>query len=97
MISWRFVGKGPLTPRVIHPVGAGQYLGAGTGPSTPGAGLSQLSGPLPLNLPIKRGDLFGFDFAPGSGIWNTRLSPGGAQIGWEPPLADSGPPRATTG
>ena len=93
VISWRFVGAGPLTPRVIHPVGGGLYVGAGTGAPTPGAGAGQLSQPFAVSLPIKKGDLFGLDLFPG-GSFSAHNSSSGAQVGWDPPLADGGAGRA---
>jgi hypothetical protein len=94
VISWRFFGSGPLTPRVIHPVGGGLYVGAGTGASTPGAGSGLLSGPLTVNLPIKKGDLFGWNFAPG-GSYNAHNSATASRLGWVPALGDGGSGRAS--
>jgi PASTA domain-containing protein len=96
VISWRFIGAGPLTPRVIHPVGGGLYVGAGTGAPTPGAGAGQLSQPFAVSLPIKKGDLFGFDLFPG-GSFSAHNSPSGALVGWDPPLAEGGAGRAPGG
>jgi PASTA domain-containing protein len=96
VISWKFVGKGPLTPRVIHPLGGGLYVGAGTGTSTLGAGNSQLSGPFAANLPIRKGDLFGWDYDQ-NGSYNGHNTPNGSRIGWTPPLADGGAGRAQSG
>ena len=96
VISWKFFGKGPLTPRVVHPLGGGLYVGAGTGTSTLGAGDGLLSGPFTVNLPIKKGDLFGWDYAPG-GSYNGHNTPNGSRIGWTPPLADGGAGRAQSG
>ena len=96
VVSWRFIGAGPLTPRVIHPVGGGLYVGAGTGAPAPGAGAGQLSQPIAVSLPIKKGDLFGFDLLAGSSF-SAHNSPSGALVGWDPLLADGGAGRAPGG
>jgi hypothetical protein len=95
VISWRFIGGGPATPRIIRPSGAFAYTGAGTGSQQSGPGPGMLSAPLPLNLPIKRGDHFGADFPAGANT-ASRTTPGASVIAWVPPLLD-GDSRAPTG
>jgi hypothetical protein len=96
VISWTFIGAGPLRPKVIRPVGAGLYTGAGTGALQPGVGMSQRSGPYPISLPIRQGDLFGFD-APAGANWGTNGAfPATIDLNWSPPLQDgSAPGRAS--
>jgi hypothetical protein len=94
VISWRFVGGGPLIPRVIRPLGGGLYTGAGSGAAQVGPGFNQVSGPLPVSLLIRKGDLFGIDVAVNS-TFATHADPAAVWIGWlTPQLADGGAGRA---
>jgi PASTA domain-containing protein len=97
-ISWSFIGA-EMTPRIIRPVGGGLFTGAGTGPKQAGAGPGAISGPFPINLPIKAGDLFGVNTDGASSPFGTRDAPGAARGLWNP-LADGGPgddPTVATG
>lgn len=60
IISWRFsADTTQWTPQIVRPLGGDQYTRAGAGPSQAGTGTGNIVGPFPLNLPIKKGDLFG--------------------------------------
>lgn len=93
-ISWSFIGA-QMTPRIIRPVGGGLYTGAGTGPEQAGAGEGVISGPFPISLPIKAGDLFGVDTEGSISPFATRDLPGAARGIWAP-LSDGAPGRAPT-
>jgi hypothetical protein len=93
-ISWSFIGA-QMTPRVIRPVGGGLYTGAGTGPRQAGAGEGVISGPFPISLPIKAGDLFGVDTQGSISPFATRDLPGAARGLWAP-LVDGGEARSAT-
>jgi hypothetical protein len=62
VISWRFIGSGGLTPRVLRSTGTTSLSAAGTG-AVQGATAAppQISGPFNTSIPIKKGDYFGVD------------------------------------
>jgi hypothetical protein len=61
VISWRFsADNSQWTPQVVRPHGGGHYTEAGAGTPQTGTGVGNITGPFPLNLPIKAGDHFGF-------------------------------------
>jgi PASTA domain len=92
-ISWSFVGSG-LAPRVIRPTGGGLFTGAGTGTEQAGAGPDAISGPFPISLPVKTGDLFGIEVRTMS-VWADSAVAGATRGTW-PPLANGGTPDAPT-
>jgi len=98
VISWRFVGTGPLTPRVLHLTGSidpgtgrPAFTGAGTG--APQTGSGGISGPFPISLPIEESNVFGVDVSVGSGI---GVASSGIWLSWQPPLADGSAGRGPT-
>jgi hypothetical protein len=94
VVSWRFIGPGPLIPRVIRPLAGGLYVGAGRGVATPGAGSLLLSGPFPVSLPIRAGDLFGFDTPPDGAEWAARSDAAAVdarRISFTSPLPEGNP------
>jgi PASTA domain len=92
-ISWSFVGSG-LAPRVIRPAGGGLFTGAGTGTEQAGAGPGAISGPFPISLPVKTGDLFGIEVRTMS-VWADSAVAGATRGTW-PSLANGGTPDAPT-
>jgi PASTA domain len=96
VISWRFIGSGagPMVPRIVRPVGADTFTGAGTGPGQTPAGLSTISGPFPLSLPIRRGDFFGVNIPQGQSIAYRDMFIGRAGAALFPPLSDGGAARS---
>ena len=92
VIEWRFSSQpNSFTPQVIRPLGGDLYTLAVAGPPQVGTGVGNILGPFPLNLPIKKGDLFGV-----AGGNNARFGvinhPGGSYAYFVPPL-DTGPGR----
>jgi hypothetical protein len=88
VISWSFIGSGgPLTPRVLHPVPNGAYTAAGTGAPQNATAAGVVSGPFPVFLPIKAGDLVGVDGASGSTL-STAPTAGATNLHFEPALVD---------
>lgn len=93
--SWRVVGAqgGPLTLRVVRPVGGGKFTGGGKVNSGPITGLGVLT--FPTTLPIKQGDLIGLD--PTAPTDTIGASPaGGTYMYFSSPLVDSGPGTTPT-
>jgi len=95
VISWRVIGSGQLTPRVIRPTGGGTYTGAGTG-SPKSATSGGVSGSFKTSIPIKAGDLFGVD---GGGSSELSMAPtaSATNLYFAPALADSAPGVAPLG
>jgi hypothetical protein len=93
-ISWSFIGA-QMTPRIIRPLGGGLYISAGTGPRQAGAGGGVISGPFPISLPIKAGDLFGVNTEGSISPFATRDVPGAARSVWAL-LVDGGEARSAT-
>jgi PASTA domain len=92
VIDWRFVGAGAgFVPRIIRPAGGGQYIGAGTGSAQTG-NAPAIAGPFTVSLPIRKGDLFGFDAQAGTDI-GVIDRPGTGYIAFTPPLPDGGSPQ----
>jgi len=92
VVNWRFAGSGPsFTPQVIRP-GGGLYAVASSGPSQAAAVGYAVTGPFPLNLPIRRGDLFGYSEINGFGAAYTRADAG--IVFFQPPLDPGGNPEA---
>ena len=96
VVRWRLTGAsgGPFYLRVLRPV-AGAFAGAGTsGPATPaGMGTETFT----TDLPIRRGDLIGFNTSNASDEVGAVVSSEGTYAGWEPALPDGAalPPTAT--
>jgi hypothetical protein len=88
IVSWRFSGAtDPFIPQVLRPAAGGLYTEVARGPSQQGAGVGTISGPFPLAIPVKQGDLVGV-----IGQSFTHLGvvvhPGAGVYGyWAPPLA----------
>jgi hypothetical protein len=60
VLDWRFSGgTTQWTPQILRPLGNGTYTEAAQGPAQQGAGVGTISGPFPLNIPVKKGDLIG--------------------------------------
>lgn len=87
--EWRFAGSGPpFTPQVIRPTGGGQYAVAASGAPQEGAPGYAITGPFPLNLPIRQGDLFGYSLS-SLGFGGAITRPTAASIFFTPPLGGS--------
>ena len=93
LTEWRFSGgTTPFTPQIIRPVGAGLFTQALAGPATVGTGVGNIIGPVPLNLPIKKGDFFG---AIGNNFSHLGvITRPGTVYGYFVPPLDAGPGRA---
>jgi hypothetical protein len=60
IVDWRFSGSASSwIPQVVRPLGGDKFTEATRGPAQQGAGVGTISGPFPLALPVKRGDLIG--------------------------------------
>jgi hypothetical protein len=94
VISWRFIGTGgPISPRIVRPVGADLYTGAGTGPGQTGLGPTTVAGPFTVSLPIRRGDFFGVNIPFNQSISYRAPVSGAAGAAVFPSLSDGGAPR----
>ena len=60
IVDWRFSGS-PATwiPQIVRPLGGDKFTEGARGPTQQGAGVGTISGPFPLAIPVKRGDLIG--------------------------------------
>jgi len=98
VINWKVLGAsgGPLKLQIVHPVGGGSFIAAGT--SSPGTitGTGVLS--FTSHLRINAGDLIGIQSTAGTDrIALTPSSPAGTNYDyWIPPLADGAAGRAPT-
>jgi len=88
IVRWRIVGAtgGPFYLRVLTPVGGTSYSGAGTGP--PQIPTTEATQTFPANLPIRAGQIVGFDNATGTDTFAINTVPGAIFTDWYPPLAD---------
>jgi hypothetical protein len=100
VVSWQFTGggagDGPYKLRIIRPTGGGQFAAFGES-----AGFSPLdsglTAPLPTSLPIKAGDLLGFDFADIADQIGVKVPIPGSSIMYRtPPWPNDGTPSAPT-
>jgi PASTA domain len=97
VISWRFIGAGgPLTPRVLRPVNGTTLTGAGSGTPQNATAPGVVSGPFPVDIPIKRGDFFGADGDSGTSL-NTAPMTGAVSLYFAPALVNDGPEQNPTG
>jgi hypothetical protein len=88
VVSWRFIGQGgPLTPRVLRSVSGTALTGAGTGNPQNAAAPGAISGPFPVDIPIKRGEFFGADGASGTSL-SAAPTAGAVSLYFDPPLTD---------
>jgi hypothetical protein len=88
VVSWRFIGEGgPLTPRVLRSVSGTALTGAGTGTPQNAAAPGAISGPFPVDIPIKRGEFFGADGASGTSL-SVAPTAGAVSLYFDPPLTD---------
>lgn len=88
IVRWRIVGAtgGPFYLRVLTPVVGTTYTGAGTGPAqTPSTNGTET---FPANLPIRAGQIVGFDNANNSDMFGLKISAGATYTDWNPALAD---------
>ncbi len=88
IVRWRIVGAtgGPFRLRVLTPVGGTRYTGAGTGPpQTPTTNATET---FPANLPIKVGQIVGYDNTNNSDTIAFRTATGATYTDWNPALAD---------
>ena len=88
IVRWRIVGAtgGPFRLRVLTPVGGITYTGAGTGPpQTPTTNATET---FPANLPIKAGQIVGYDNTNNSDTIAFRTATGATYTDWNPALAD---------
>ena len=87
-MRWRIVGAGggPFELRVLTPVGGTTYTGAGTGP--PQIPTTDATETFPANLPIKAGQIVGFDNTGAMDTFASMAAPGATYTDWFPPLAD---------
>jgi hypothetical protein len=86
VINWSVIGSGSLTPRVLRPEANGSYSAAGTG-AAQNATVSGVSGPFPVSMPIKKGDLVGVDGSDPATV-STAPTAGATNLYFEPALAD---------
>jgi hypothetical protein len=103
VFRWRLVlstsgGSHLYKLRIIRPAGGGMYTGAGTGPpqQATSAGLNLLT--LPEPMPVKAGDLIGFDCEAMAPIARASGVATGSTYTFfsGPTLADNGMPRTPT-
>ena len=88
IVRWRIVDTtgGPFQLRVLTPVGGTTYTGAGTGPpQTPTTNATET---FPANLPIKVGQIVGYDNTNNSDMIGFTTAIGATYTDWTPPLAD---------
>ncbi len=88
IVRWRIVGAegGPFELRVLTPVGGTTYTGAGTGP--PQIPTTDATQTFPASLPIKAGQIVGFDSTRAMDMFASMAAPGATYTDWNPPLAD---------
>jgi hypothetical protein len=88
VVSWRFIGEGgPLTPRVLRSISGTALTGAGTGTPQNATAAGAISGPFPVDIPIKRGEFFGADGASGASL-SVAPTAGAVSLYFDPPLTD---------
>ena len=88
IVRWRIVEAtgGPFRLRVLTPVGGITYTGAGTGPPvTPTTNATET---FPANLPIKAGQIVGYDNTNNSDTIGFTTATGATYTDWNPALAD---------
>ena len=88
IVRWRIVEAtgGPFYLRVLTPVGGSTYTGAGTGPpQTPTTNATET---FPANLPIKTGQIVGYDNTNNSDTIGFATATGATYTDWNPALAD---------
>lgn len=88
IVRWRIVEAtgGPFRLRVLTPVGGITYTGAGTGPPvTPTTNATET---FPANLPIKAGQIVGYDNTNNSDAIGFTTATGATYTDWNPALAD---------
>jgi hypothetical protein len=88
IVRWRIVGAGggPFELRVLTPVGGTTYTGAGTGP--PQIPTTDATETFPASLPIRAGQIVGFDNTGSMDTFASMAAPGATYTDWSPPLAD---------
>jgi hypothetical protein len=97
IVRWRlktgpFPGVGTIQLRVLAPAGAGQFTGAGTGPSET-IPTTATTTPFSAQLPIAAGDSIGVDATLANFLFNTLFAFAAPRAGanaaqWSPSLAD---------
>ena len=90
-MRWRIVQAtgGPFRLRVLTPVSGITYTGAGTGPpQTPTTNATET---FPANLPIRTGQIVGYDNTNNSDTIGFRTATGATYTDWNPALADGAP------
>jgi hypothetical protein len=93
IVNWRLDGfnGGPLRLRVIQLAGGNAATSVATGPDiVPAGGITDQ----PLSVPIKKGQIFGFDNSSDSDTAKIAPSSTISSAGWIPPLVDNAPPQA---
>jgi hypothetical protein len=91
IVRWRIVGAtgGPFQLRVLTPVGGTTYTGAGTGPpQVPAANATDTTETFPASLPIRAGQIVGFDSTGTTDTFSLTTVAGATYTDWVPPLAD---------
>jgi len=97
VVRWRMTGfsiGGPFKLRILHPIGAGKYVGSGT--SSPQARLSSGTDVFTTHLPIQAGDLIGLEGSSASDGFPV-LNNGSSFSIWQPPLEDGSTGAPTSG